>query len=253
MKPIKSKRTILALLAAGALGLSLDLRAGDPDSPDALRQRAAESQEQIRDLKAAGRHEEAMRLQRTVEERRQRAAELRETQVRQRPDDPRPEPRRERVQRLERLMVELEQHQRAGRQDEAAELKREIMRFRQEMATRPQPLPEPRIGELRRLPPEALHARPPYREQDREEFERRMHHVKVAIENLHAAGLHDMAGRLERELDQGRRRIAEAHPPASPMEQLSRELRELRGQLEEMRGNLHELQARMQEPRSGRR
>ena len=253
MKPVKSEQTVLALMAAAALGLCLDVRAGDPDSPDALRQRAAQSQEQVRELKAAGRHEEAMRLQRAVEEMRQRAAEFQDTRVRQRPDDPRPEPRRERVQQLERLMAELEEHQRAGRQEEAAELKREIMRFRQEMAARPQPLPRPRAGELRRLPPDSPRVRLPFREQDREEVERRMHHVKVAIEHLHAAGLHDMAERLERELDQSRRRIAEAQPPAPPMERLNLELRELRGQLEEMRVNLHELQARMQEPSSGRR
>jgi hypothetical protein len=243
MKSNRSLSSLLAaaaLLCAGNLGSSLNLQAGEPGSPEGLRRQAAELQEQVDDLKAAGRHEEAMRLQREIEELRRLAAELRADRNRERrverPDQVQPE--RRPVQERERM--EREERFRAMHHAEVAELKHEIMRLREELAARSPRPPERRFDAPRRHPGERDFAPPPFAA-DREERERRIHHVEVAIENLHAAGLHDMAERLAHELQRRHESIADPIPPAEAMERVTHELHELRHQLEEVRANLREL------------
>jgi len=256
---MKSNRALLTLTVAvaclfgGALGFNPNLQAADPESPGALRRHAAELQAQAQELEAAGRQEEAMRLRREVEQVRQRAAELLQAQVRERPDGARPEVERERVQRQERLMAELREHQRAGRDEEVTEIKREILRLRQEMADQPRGGGGPRFGEPRRLQAEPFRERRPFQGEDREAIERRAHHVEVAIENLHAAGLHDVAEELKRELGRRGQRFPESQPPAPVLERLGLELRELHAQLDEVRTNVRELRGQMEELHRDRR
>jgi hypothetical protein len=239
-RSLSSLLAAAALLCAGNLGSSLNLQAGEPGSPEGLRRQAAELQEQVTDLKAAGRHEEAMRLQREIEELRGHAAELRADRNRERrverPSQAQPE--RRPVQERERM--EREEVLRAMHHVEVAELKHEIMRLREELAARSPRPPEPRFNAPRRHPGEPDFAPPPFAA-DREERERRIHHVEVAIENLHAAGLHDIAERLAGELYRRRERLPEPMPPAEALERVTHELHELRNQMEELRGNLREL------------
>jgi len=91
-----------------------------------------------------------------------------------------------------------------------------------------------------------------------EEGGRRLKHMRVAIENLHAAGAHDLAEELtdranamERELREAREHLAnEAHAhehakpehpkadkkhPGDPVEDLRREVQQLRAELKELR------------------
>jgi E3 ubiquitin-protein ligase HUWE1 len=67
----------------------------------------------------------------------------------------------------------------------------------------------------------------------REEMERRMHHVRVAVDNLHAAGLHEQAERLAQQMEHMRHPDAREHPshgegppPAEHLEGVLRELHE---------------------------
>jgi DNA repair exonuclease SbcCD ATPase subunit len=75
-------------------------------------------------------------------------------------------------------------------------------------------------------------------------MERRLHHMEIAIENLHAAGLHDVAQRLEQQL---RHHLEQMEPRARArgvepaIDRLGEELRRVRAELEELRANLHEL------------
>ena len=63
---------------------------------------------------------------------------------------------------------------------------------------------EPRAERPPRTPREPRFERP-----DSAEIERRAHHLEVAIDNLHAAGLHEPAERLAPQLERMRRHLEE--------------------------------------------
>lgn len=84
-----------------------------------------------------------------------------------------------------------------------------------------------------------------------EEVERRIHHLHAAAENLEQAGLHDEAGafheraeHLERELHEAmeRRHGRPPHPGGEELEQLRREVAELRELVHDLRRHVQELE-----------
>jgi len=87
-------------------------------------------------------------------------------------------------------------------------------------------------------------------------MERRMAHLQVAIENLHAAGMHLPAQRLEQHAAQMRsgpareRGVAPSGPerPMGELRQLRGELQELREAVGELRRQLEELNRRSRRP-----
>jgi len=120
------------------------------------------------------------------------------------PEGPRPIPpeMRERLQRrLEQLKEKVAELERAGNREQAERLQQEIREIKQGLAGQP-----------------GMHAVGP--PGPREEIERRMQHVRVAVENLHAAGLHDQAERVAREAEQailrGARREGGEQPRGEP-------------------------------------
>ena len=103
-------------------------------------------------------------------------------------DRPRPEgakrEREEVFRHLNELKEAYERARKEGRAEEAERIRREAEGIKADFERRGQrPAPD--------APP------PP----EREEMERRMHHLRAAIENLHAAGLHEQAERLAREAE----------------------------------------------------
>ena len=147
----------------------------------------------------------------------------------------------EEAEQIRRNLRALQPHQEAERRELTQALERievQLHRLEQPHVVRP---PAPREGE---------------------ELERRLHHLRMAIDNLRAAGLHDQAHALEREgerLVRGERLVApergrrpeivrEAPGPAPQLEHAVHELRgqvqELRQQLEEIRQHLKELAGR---------
>jgi beta-lactamase regulating signal transducer with metallopeptidase domain len=145
------------------------------------------------------------------------------------------------------VMRELEEFKRSGNEAAAREAAEKLERIKRE------------VGQLEARAREAQGRRgrpgpPP------EEVERRMHHLRMAAENLHAAGLHDQAEQLMREAD----RIA--HGPEGPgpkpeperremphggdleraVHELNRQVDEMRGQMEEMRNALKTLLERQE-------
>ncbi len=100
--------------------------------------------------------------------------------------------------RLEEKIRDLEQRLRElpkDRDGEARELHQNLERVRAEHREI-----SAALASLRR--PEGERGPQPGPGGPREEIERRMHHVRVAVENLHAAGLHEQADRVAHEAEQ---------------------------------------------------
>lgn len=153
---------------------------------------------------------------------------------------------------LEREAAELKE---AGRHDEARELMRkaEVLRdeFTRMQAERGGSQREPRAPRPPRAPREPRFDRP-----DSAEIERRAHHLEVAIDNLHAAGLHEPAERLTQQLERMRRQLEETRPPQpghpeSPdevLEALRAQIGELHRIVRELRADLETLRRERREP-----
>jgi DNA repair exonuclease SbcCD ATPase subunit len=146
-----------------------------------------------------------------------------------------PAPNRDRVRaRLEELKAAQRQAQEAGRADEAERLGREAHELMRML--------EPGPGDRPAGRPEG------------EEAQRRLQHLRAAIENLRAAGLNDQANALARDAE----RLARGERPATPeggrqreyahtvnapaaVPQFERSIQELRGQVQELRQQMEEI------------
>jgi hypothetical protein len=193
------------------------------------------------ELQQAGKQEEAQRLQQEMRELRARLAA---------PGDPhRPGPRgpREGVERLEAMERELGKLRETGRHDAAEQLERELKELRRRLET-------PREGERPGPPPE---------------LQVRIDHLRVAMENLHAAGLHDQAEQIAQQIDRAtrehaimrgthapgppQRRDPDARPrgprPEGPPERAGEIVGQLRGEIEQLRRENEELRQMMNEIR----
>jgi beta-lactamase regulating signal transducer with metallopeptidase domain len=150
-----------------------------------------------------------------------------------------PAPGRERLlARLEEVKAAFRRAQEAGRADEAERLEREGRELMQMLEQRPGDRPPGQPGG--------------------EEAQRRMQHLRAAIENLHAAGLHAQAEALARDgvrlaggerpaaADLDRRPAAPRDVPA-PGPQLERAVMELRGQVQELRQQMEEIRRHLRE------
>jgi len=147
-------------------------------------------------------------------------------------------PERERLRaRLDELKDAIHRAREAGRADEAERLEREA----RELMQVAQRMMEQRPGE-------------PGRRGEEGERERRLHHLRVAIENLRAAGMHEPAEALTRQLEQGLRDAppGERGLPGAPipphfergLQELREQMQDLRRQMDEMRQHLRELAER---------
>lgn len=167
--------------------------------------------------------------------------------------------RQEMKQRLTELQAELKELESAGKEDRAAEVRRQAERIKRALASQ-EPRPErPKAGEPRRMERmEREIVRGP--EAKRAEMEKRREHLRVAIENLHAAGLPELAERVAME---GKRILAEqqgigprpgvfAQRPGPMMEQLRNEVQELREVVHNMDRRIDELARQAAELRKRR-
>jgi len=168
-------------------------------------------------------------------------------------------------QKLGELQNELRELENEGKEDRAAEVRRQTERIKRALASQ-EPRPErPRVDQPRRMAriereegrgPEAKHA----------EMEKRHEHLRMAIENLHAAGLPDLAERVARE---GKRILVEQQSieprpgvfpgpgvvpgrPGPMMEQLRNEVKELREVVRNLDRRIDELAKQAAELRKRR-
>ncbi len=154
---------------------------------------------------------------------------------------------------LERDASELKE---AGRIEEARNLMRRVddlheqaRRLRAEMEDNQDEPRGPQAEGQSRPQPE-----PGAQRMNRDELERRAHHLEVAIENLHAAGLHEPAERLAEQLRHMRERLAQMTQDRPPRPEVPGEIiEELRNEVKELRQNLRQLRAELEELRHERR
>ena len=215
-------RTQLARLEAA--------RREDPERAEIMK-RYGELGREIIELRRAGKHEEAERL----------LVETRELDARLGGRDH----ERERAHRLlqERLpLIERELHKarEAGRHEVVEQLERHLQEVRQGMQTL-------REGDRPGPPPE---------------LQAKIEHLRVAMENLHAAGLHDQAEQIAKQIERITREDASRPPeryapharPRGPRDEGRPERGEeiaehLRGEIEQLRRENEELRHMMQELR----
>ncbi len=133
--------------------------------------------------------------------------------------------------------------------DDARELREDLAEVHREIEEISRQLPPGRFaGPM----PEG----PMGRDMPPEERERRMRHLRVAAENLHAAGMHDLADRLLREAEHGpgpmgpegpRPPMIEGPGPspnfAPMMRELTDQIQQLRREIEELREQVHRIEA----------
>jgi len=168
---------------------------------------------------------------------------------------PRPAVLRREAAELEAKARELKE---SGRNDEAMRVQREAEELRivadrrQAEISRDRPVEPERRRQMEqqqeRRRQSQMEARPAEPEAP-EEWERRIHHAEVAVDNLHAAGLHEMAERLERELGAWRERLERQVRKSQPADQLADHVRELHQQVDELRQQVDELRRALREMR----
>jgi hypothetical protein len=196
-----------------------------------LEQRLEQLEREVKELRESGKTDELESRQREFRGIRQRLEELRgdrregdrrEGDRREggRPPGPSPEVR----QRLEGLKSRIQELREAGKTEEAAQLQREAQEIMQRFAGGPRPGDGPRMPpeareKLERMRAEVQRLREAGEPEKAAELERevrammarfggpggpggaaaqaRLHHLRVAVEHLRAAGLNDAADRIE--------------------------------------------------------
>jgi chemotaxis protein histidine kinase CheA len=219
------------------LGLFNAVSAAESSSPEELRAEAAKLIAKAQDLKAEGSGEEATRLVKKAESLQEEAAQAEKQPRAKRGGEG--EPRRDAKREINELRARFQELEAAGKTEEAAEVKRRLSELqeriaperkrqllaqreeRREGAREPEPSPrQPRRPEpgVRRPEPRG-DGRAPQIEGWRlpmDERERRLQHLSVAIENLRAAGMHEIAGRLEGEAERIRQEFRPEGRPVPP-------------------------------------
>ena len=162
---------------------------------------------------------------------------------------PPPEELRRKIAAMRERMADLA---RAGKREEAARVRRDLDALRRRVGglERRRGVPE-RLRAARPEPPRPPEGPPP------EEIERRLHHIEVAVDNLHAAGLHDVAEELARRAgemraDLERRRAPEPRPeglPPEAMRGIEERFRAIGGAVAELREEMGRLARQVRELR----
>jgi len=189
--------------------------------PDGAADRAEMLEAQMREI-----HQAAEQVERQMHELRERHQP--------RPEGPPPGEREEIARHLEELEREIHRLSELGRHEEAEQLKR----AGRELVARLRGQPEPPR-------PDRPHG---------EEMERRIHHLRVAIENLQAAGMHDQARQLaqqvERMMHGGEPGPAHREAPLrleNPFEGQPPVIREMQEQMDQMRREMEEMRGLLKE------
>lgn len=232
-----SKVVLLGLLFLGAASTAQAFQAEE------LREKARAMQKEAAALAERGRGDAAERLNREAT---QFIEEAERQEVRAREKGPGPEIERE-IGHLKERLQDLLARERQLREKDAPEPERVEVREQIAGTERELVALRERIGGG---PP-----RPEFEAQARkiEETARRIHHIRVAAENLKAAEVHDLAMKLvekaevmERDLREAKERLAGEMERSGKPDPRETEIRELREQNERLRGEIRELRQNLE-------
>ncbi len=214
--------------------------AGDPDPQD-LRAQAERLQREAQELKAQGKGEAANDTMRQAKELMAQAKKLQDREITDRPERQRA---RELRAELEKARDELKELQAAGKEDEALRARRHVRELQAELERVGRPEPD-RVGPPRERNGGDIPPGPPDMQ--------RLRHLQVAIDNLHAAGMHDLAEHLARQAEA--LRASQPRPGAlgAPGLQPGGEVQRLQAEIQELRQNIRELNRRVEELSRDRR
>jgi len=200
-------------------------------------QRIETLERQAQRLKAAGEPEKARQMMREAEE-------LRAQKGGDKPKAERPGPEEMEEQRtnlkrkLKELQADLKELREAGRQDAAAKVEQQIARIEEE------------LDRLSRKADDMKRPGPPLPDRPQDpDWDRRRHHLEIALDNLRAAGMPELAERIAAQAKSVRRDVRQPDAPllrraAAAREELDRlhaEVRELRQMVRELHARLDEL------------
>lgn len=222
-----------------------------PGAPEkAERPKIDQLRAKVSDLAAAGRLDEASKLK-------QQIAGL----ERPKKDQPRGDERAELEKRLQQAKAEIAELHKLGRHEEAERLQQkahamlgkmnpDAPRRPAEMRDREMRKPEVRVEHrefARMTEPRPPREVPPVRPGPEGE-ERRLQHLRVAIENLHAAGLHEPANRLAQDLERSQASVRERREPGPRGPEGSGDAnRALQRQVDELRQAVRQLNERLEQ------
>ena len=232
-----SKALIIALLLGGA---NL-LRASQPDE---LRDKARAIQKAAAALAELGRTRLAWQLEQEAKAIIQEA-EWQEAVARR--ETPRPEIDRE-IGNLKERLQDLRLKQKKQVEANASEGDQAVVREQISVTEREMTALKERLAGGRQ-------PRPQFEAQVRmiEEAARRLHHIRVAAENLKAAGVHDIAVKLteqadkmEREIGQVKERLARDMDHSGSPDPHDAEIRELKNQNERLQTEIRELRQKLE-------
>jgi ElaB/YqjD/DUF883 family membrane-anchored ribosome-binding protein len=209
-----------------------------PSPERAIRPQRIEARAQ--ELRAQGRPAEAEEWRRNLPPEREAQTQRPEREVRPLPGRPAPAEAllRQWTARWERALNELREQHAIQLKEAVRHLEGQLERFAERT--------RPRAGAAA---PRAEFDRERGPTPERVDAQRRVEHLTVAIEHLHAAGMKDAAERLGREREEMTRRLEGESDRPAPWA----ELRRLRAEVEELRQALGRLQAHVEELHRDRR
>jgi hypothetical protein len=195
----------------------------------AMQDRAAQLRDKLKDLEAAGKMDQAREVK----------AQLGELENQMR-SGPQPQAMARFQERLARLGVEIQELRQNGRNEEADRLEREARDIKSQFQGPPQL--GPRQEGMRQPPPPMG------------DLQSRMQHLQIAIDNLHAAGMHDQAERLQQQAEQFKRQMPQRQgPPPGGSEQMAGSFRQMQNELNQLRKEVMELRRLVQDLAEKRR
>jgi ribosomal protein S7 len=216
--------TVLSVVAGSLLMVSA--AAGDERQAGELRGRADEMMRDVPRLHEQGKHDYAQRLEREVTKLREQAERI------ARGGDQQPSPGEAIANRLRELSQQWIDAMASEQRDVAERVQKEIHDIARDTGTRMQETMKPHL----------------------EMMERRVHHLRVAAENLNAIGMNDVAQRLNREAEEIQKALQNPPPQGEDphrgvMEATQQEFRNLHQRLDELNRRLDELAEKMRRDR----
>jgi hypothetical protein len=216
-------RVTTGILGILLISLSPNLRASEQDE---LRAKAAALQKEAAVLAEQGKKEEAERLVAKARGLLQQASKRGQAEPGPRPERP--------IARLSQVLEGLRDKERQLREAKVPE--KELAEIREQIARTEHELQRLRGGPGERNP--------------HEESINRIRHLRIAAENLKAAGAHDLAVQVMRQAEEMEREVHAARERERPdhPEGLNEQVQALRREVERLRAEVEELKKQLRRP-----